>query len=677
MRRFTDSNLRVFAIVEAQLTKKLNRPTDYLIPFFQASISKYKGKQLSIKEVVKYIRRHYSLDVPIYLAESLIPRLEQIGSLEYVKDFGCHVCQEVELTDADIQLNQSHFDLIEESIKRYCKRIELKIAKPLDSKNWQKALLRFFEQDQDSKTSAMVKGKKVTNTKELDDRIISRFIFKTKTSDPQLFNIIVRIYSAYAIVDTVLSIQKFSAPKNWSNLNVIYDSTVLMRILGTSGSFMREATLQMHNLLQNIGCKTLYFDHNLSEVLNNIQSIISKVSYDQPLHSETSKAFQDGDITLGELNLLIGSIEKKLESYNIKEITLPPRLSDISGQIDPISLKNYLTENIHYKHYSAAAQIDADSVEKVLFLRKDCKHRDLPKCGYIFVTHNSNYAKYSKFYCQKHCGYNHDHTPPVINLSLLTRLSWLSSSNGTPKVDISNELLINCFEASLPDDKWVKQFWKTIERHNPEVLDPDTKESLYLLELKKVADDLSLGSDVFLEEIDTSYLLKRAEELKQEREKKYENKVDQVSAEKQNEIDQLKKEKESQFCSLEKEKEKEIKELQKLFDQQKKEAVRKAIEQIKSEQDAIIIKKSQRHARFVGSMLTIVLGLFFGYIFYVSQVTPPQWVIESEYSKTIKYISLGLGALQVVGLFNTKFSFLFIGPFLEKGLSSIFFKIYN
>ena len=94
-KRFKDSNLRVFAIVEAQLTKKLTRPTDYLIPFFQASISKFKGKAFSVKDIVRYIKRHYSIDIPIYLAESLIPKLVKIGSLKQEENFNCYICRNI------------------------------------------------------------------------------------------------------------------------------------------------------------------------------------------------------------------------------------------------------------------------------------------------------------------------------------------------------------------------------------------------------------------------------------------------------------------------------------------------------------------------------------------------------------------------------------------------------
>ena len=133
------SNLSTFAVVEAQLTKGLKQPTDYLLPFFQEMIRREDGNNFIVKNIVENIHEEFALDIPIYLADSLVPNLVRLGFLEYDNDHRCHICRNVATSTKELSLEDSDFTIIEKALGEYAEIHGM--PKPLISSDWLKALL--------------------------------------------------------------------------------------------------------------------------------------------------------------------------------------------------------------------------------------------------------------------------------------------------------------------------------------------------------------------------------------------------------------------------------------------------------------------------------------------------------------------------------------------------------
>lgn len=301
------SNLSTFAIVEAQLTKGIKQPSDYLLPFFQEIISREDGKNFVVSKIVKEIQEEFTLDIPVYLADSLVPVLVKEGYLEYDKDHKCHICHKIDSRNSEYSLNDSDFNVIEISLGEHAAKKN--IVKPLVSNDWIKALLAFFSQDDTKNKYITVGGEIISNPKEQDDRIISKFIVNCEKNNPLIFEKIKIIYTAFTIADTVTYIQNTGHVEDWDTLNLIYDSTVLLRLLGTSGKLLKQATLEMHLMLQDMGCSVFYFDHTLSEVYSIIDTLIFRYSQGDPIFRETAQALENNEISISNINLLKGNAD--------------------------------------------------------------------------------------------------------------------------------------------------------------------------------------------------------------------------------------------------------------------------------------------------------------------------------------------------------------------------------
>lgn len=680
------SNLSAFAIVEAQLTKGLQHPTDYLLPFFQEMIRRKAGQIFSVQRTVDNILEEFSLNIPVYLADSLIQPLTQQGYLEYDRDLKCNICQNKPSPPGEITIDSSDFNAIENSLGDYAD--SLGMPKPLNSKDWIKALLAFFSQEHGDVKVTQVGTKFISIPKENDDRLISKFIVYCERNNPTAFDLIKKIYTGFTLVDTIVTIQNTGHVEDWNTLKLVYDSTVLMRILGTSGSLLKKATLEMHTMLQDMGCSTYYFDHTLMELYANIEGLVDRYSRGDAIHRETAQALSNGEITIGRINLLKGNADLQLGSLNISQLDLPPRSDHVAHQISPTELEDFLKSRIRYRIWSDAARADSDSIEKLIFLRRGKKSIDLPKSKYIFVTHNTRYARASKEFAIENCGYGNRDTPPIIILSTLTKLSWLATDRKNPDFDLSKDLIANCFQASLPDERWFNKFWQTIESSHPELIDPNVHDSLYLLDVRRAADDASLGDSALFDDIDFPTLIANAKSSRSKREKMHKREMEEVEQRAKSAVQAQKERMEAiqleherqlramhQKATTEQDMIKGEYELAKkqeihLQEQQHLEELSKKVKEAKDEVgDTVknqIAEKASKQAKSLSRIATLILAGIFSLIFILSFFDPLQSLFADSNVKYIKIVAGLLGAIQIVGLFVERFSFLFLGPLIER-----------
>ena len=106
--------------------------------------------------------------------------------------------------------------------------------------------------------------------------------------------------------------------------------------------------------------------------------------------------------------------------------------------------------------------------------------------------------------------------------------------------------------------------------------------------------------------------------------------------------------------------------------QEHKEELSRSIQRTKDDfeetVDNRIGNRAKNQARMISKVATFILASIFVGIFIISlQEQLPSW-ISTQYTGYIKFTAAMLGAVQIIGLFVEKFSFLFLGPLFEKYL---------
>ena len=98
----------------------------------------------------------------------------------------------------------------------------------------------------------------------------------------------------------------------YSHLTVYYDTSIILRLLGSSGEVYKNANLEMHRTIEQLGSKTMYFDHTESEVVNILDTIMSNYNVGNRLFGETAEAMLRGEVTIETVKDLSATFSERL-----------------------------------------------------------------------------------------------------------------------------------------------------------------------------------------------------------------------------------------------------------------------------------------------------------------------------------------------------------------------------
>ena len=153
----------------------------------------------------------------------------------------------------------------------------------------------------------------VGDTKATERMIVAKFIQECE-GDPAkepVLDCFVQVFTGILIEDFLGTIQSLSGKTRYSQLRVYYDTTVLLRLLGTSGQLLRLGTTEMHNALQQLGCYTQYLDITQREVRRILDGILDNP---EGAHPETAEAYYNGELRIDEILDLPDTFEVRLKS---------------------------------------------------------------------------------------------------------------------------------------------------------------------------------------------------------------------------------------------------------------------------------------------------------------------------------------------------------------------------
>src|SRR5690606_8996486 len=130
-----------------------------------------------------------------------------------------------------------------------------------------------------------VSGVLVTDSAFFDNKIIGDFVIDAQRTGSLIYPIIEKIFYGVLASEFLLRIENLGNKADYNGLNIVYDTTVLLRLLGTSGRYLRTATLEMHEVLQDLGCRTFYYNHSYAELLATLDYIVEAARVGNSIHS--------------------------------------------------------------------------------------------------------------------------------------------------------------------------------------------------------------------------------------------------------------------------------------------------------------------------------------------------------------------------------------------------------
>lgn len=521
--QLSEQALRAYAYLTASFRTKENSAdiVDCLLPFISAAILKDPTEPVDV-ERVRVNLADFGLDIPLYAIEQMLPRLQRDGIVEWNDVAKRHIPNtQTAKTKSSLPQLPEAFDSLEELLSGYAAALD--VEEPPLSANWADALISFLKDRYAGRNVKVFKADGVMSSAspEIQSVIVGLFVQDCATNNLEAFSSIEKIYTGIQIEDFVQNIQSLGQSSDYGELWVFYDTSVLLRLLGTSGKLLQNASLEMHNTLQSLGAKTYYLSQNGNEVENILGTLSSAYERGQEIYNETADALTDGEITIGDIRDLAGTFESRLSMLNIFPFIYDynSRKIEEKFQIDEVEFSEALKSAALRREriYSVQNALnDAGAVNLMFRLRKGRPARNIGDAKVIFVSRNSLLQREARNFAIRHTDtYDESSIPPVLTNGQITTAAWLADSKTLQPSKLSQELLARCYAAVQPSSEWAEEFGKALEEfksENPEVVADRANAILFLSAARKAARETTFNDPTLLKKANTVEIFRRAAE---------------------------------------------------------------------------------------------------------------------------------------------------------------------
>jgi len=513
----TDRTLRAFAYLSSQLDQPgVHDVIDCLKPFLVRVITADPSKPVNVAQVAGGLAE-FGLEIPYYALEQIIPRLQEDGILVWDAALRSHLVHPDYKAEANSgpALDDGDFRRIDAEIERFAAALGLK--NPTVSDSWNAALIRFLKSDYTGKSEVIELGNtKVFESGDVERYAIARFVQEMQLSNPDIFEAVRRVYAGVLIEDFIQNIQFVGSDLSYQNLAVFYDTSIILRILGTSGGILRDATLEMHKGLQELGARTYILSRTRTEVEGIIETLIGHIAKGREIYGETADAISEGEVSAPRIRKLALTYMAELTALGISEFdyNFSHRTNEDVFQIDEKKFSELLRAGARKndRGYSLEnAENDAIAVAITMRLRKGRAARTLGASRYLFLSRNKLLQSVSREYAAEQTdSYDYSSVPPVLSTGQVTTAAWLATSKKFEGKRVTKELLASCFSAVQPDKDWAEEFAKLLGQYrtdNPEEFASIAAENLTLQNLRRLARDESLNEGSVVGKINLAKLM--------------------------------------------------------------------------------------------------------------------------------------------------------------------------
>jgi hypothetical protein len=524
----TDREAKAFAFLYATFKRTevsanpVQDALDCLVPFIAPYLNSNSGKQVSNEGIKQYLATTYGFDIPLYAIDQLLEALKRSGYVEYRKIVGRYFAKaqgtQFETTKQEIEIQ---FDVVIEELVRYAKRNGFELEPP--SGTWADALINFLKSRGDRNEGSIENVKGIyTKVGKIESSIVGGFIRELSESNPELFRNLLNVFMGVLIEDFISSISEIGNISRDKPVRVLYDTSVLLQLLGCSGRLPRVATQELNRYLQDLGFSTYYFSGNEEEVANIIATIISKKDSGKELEGETGQAISNGEVIFADIRALENAFSDRLaQIYNVfpADDLEKSVIDNAAYQIDERGFAEYIKKEAISKGvpYGLANRVnDASYLGAIMRLRKRLHTRDLASCGFVFVTTNRFLAQTARKFLMEQKVIRGPQCPPMLTVGQIATIAWLMKEHVLAPEKAGRELLSNCFAAIRPDQDWFRYFRESLEKITGPVDEyaKMPKNALILQAARRIAQDESGGNSAIVRELNMVEILNRAEDEK-------------------------------------------------------------------------------------------------------------------------------------------------------------------
>lgn len=517
---FQNPELRAYAFLSTQYRSGVRSPVDCLKPFVIYAVSAHAGTQLNWPDIRTYLKAKYGINVPYYMLDRMQNDLLKAGALEQAPLPNVLICKDARPTIADKRIDFSIADIdnLGELLNSFAAARGL--PSPATAASWTEIILPFFLHTSPpaDKAMATVRGVIVSDPKSVDFAVVADFIMEQYRAKTPAYTTIERLYYGVLAANFLTQIESVGDKASFKDLSIVYDTPVLLRLLGCSGSVFKEATDELHETLRDMGCRTYYFPHTYDELTAAIEAMVKCHEAGQPLFRDTQEAIARGEITIAHIYGVRAELDLKLAALGVTEYArgYSDRQSD-EFQIDEDAFQQLLERKGRWgADGSLAAERDTMSLALVMRLRNGKEVREVAKAKIIFLTHNPALAVRAKDFLRGERQLSEGAVWPIMTVGQLSTIAWIANEVFLDDKRITKELIADCYAAAMPDEDFDEKLREVLLRTDPRQAHELYQNAFLIQTIRRVALDQTGGHSSLVRTLNTAELVAKAEEVKEQ-----------------------------------------------------------------------------------------------------------------------------------------------------------------
>lgn len=516
--------LRTYAYLTSSIQSQQGTTdaVECLMPFVLRGLQEQtEGEPVDDERLQQYLRS-FGLSIPLFVLAHMKRRLADLGAVTWKDATECYVVARPRVeAESDEQTDpglEQVFDSIEVELAQFAESLEIRGR---HSPTWTDALISHFragslteqvepppaeEANAEAPTEPLtVRNVVVSDPGNVEAYVVGAFIEQCKLRrDQSTYQGIVQIYTGVLIEEFISSVQSTGQTTGFRTLSIYYDTTLLLRLLGTSGRTLEEAALEFHAMLQGLGCAI----HYLPTTRQEVRRILNDMSQGKNIHWETSDALAAGDVDMRRIKTLANQWETELQRKEKFNITLEANV-EVSGPfIKEGALRDELYGRAKGKSYThKTATSDAKSVASIVRLRQGHTTHEVSDCRHLLISNNQLVQRTAKAFMLKQLDHNYEDysVPPVMSVGQVATVAWLSQPQKLEPARVGKELLARCYNAVRPKPGWIKQYAAIIEdnlKEDPKYTDAIARDAMFAGTFTRLMRDATVGRPDLIDRVE-------------------------------------------------------------------------------------------------------------------------------------------------------------------------------
>jgi hypothetical protein len=437
---------------------------DNFVPFVADCLRKSRDDVVSLDDLREGLRSNFGLDIPNGPLRTILSRAVRHG---YARHEDRHLVRVPEAL-GNFSLDDTRADAARQVAALIDKLIAFSaglLPEPWSSAEAGSALLNYLADRGTSLLASSATDIPIalpTGSVPDSEYVLSSFVSQLHRADPEGFGYLTTAVKGSVLASVLYFDDLGGVKRNFDRLDVYIDTVILVHGLGLQGSVFQDSTIEMLDLVRQLGARLWCFRDTVKEIEGILAFAENYVRSGRPRHipiwGATEFLVSEGK-TASDIALISAHLEAALRGIGVGVKDRPPHVPNLT--IDEAEFGSILQERIHYRA-APPLQHDVDAITAIHRLRDGQVFTKLESARAVFITTNTPLARAATTYFRTE--YNTKLFAPLsMPAHQFGTLAWLKRPMTAPDLPM-NLVLADAYAALNPPEHLWREYVKEINK---------------------------------------------------------------------------------------------------------------------------------------------------------------------------------------------------------------------